>query len=85
MGDVWITADQHFNHGNIIKFANRPFSDVSHMNMHMIDAWNSVMKKGDKVFVLGDFGFGGSDFISDTLGKLRGNKILIMGNHDRSR
>lgn len=85
MGNVWVTADQHFNHENIIKYENRPFSDLEHMNTFMIDAWNSVVVKDDKVFMLGDFGFGGSEFISDTLSKLRGNKILIMGNHDRSR
>lgn len=55
------------------------------MNTFMIDAWNSVVVKDDKVFMLGDFGFGGSDFISDTLSKLRGNKVLILGNHDQSR
>lgn len=85
MGNVWVTADQHFNHGNIIKYENRPFSDVEQMNKFMIEAWNSVVVKDDKVIVLGDFGFGGSDFISDTLNKLRGNKVLVMGNHDRSR
>ena len=85
MGNVWVTADQHFNHSNIIAYENRPFSDVECMNTFMIDAWNSVVAKDDKVFMLGDFGFGGSDFISSTLDKLKGNKILIMGNHDRSR
>ena len=85
MGNVWVTADQHFNHENIIKYENRPFSNVEHMNICMIDAWNSVVSKHDKVFMLGDFGFGGSDFISNTLNKLKGNKVLVMGNHDQSR
>ena len=71
MGNVWITADQHFNHTNIIKYENRPFSDVNQMNTCLIKAWNSVVLKGDKVFMLGDFGFGGSEFISNTLSKRR--------------
>lgn len=79
MGNVWVTADQHFNHEKIIKYENRPFSDIEHMNRFMIDAWNSVVVKDDKVIVLGDFGFGGSDFISDTLSRLRGNKVLVYG------
>lgn len=85
MGKVWVTADQHFNHENIIKYENRPFSDIEQMNNFLIDAWNSVVVKDDKVFMLGDFGFGGSDFISSTLRKLKGSKVLVMGNHDRSR
>lgn len=85
MGKVWVTADQHFNHGNIIEYENRPFSDVEQMNKFLIEAWNSTVTKDDKVIVLGDFGFGGSDFIRDTLDRLKGSKILIRGNHDQSR
>ena len=29
---VFFTSDTHFNHTNIIRFCNRPFKDVSHMN-----------------------------------------------------
>jgi calcineurin-like phosphoesterase family protein len=85
VNNVWVTADQHFNHSNIIKYENRPFADVDEMNKSLIEAWNSVVSKCDKVFLLGDFGFGGSEFIGNVLSSLRGNKILVMGNHDRSR
>ena len=27
MGNVWVTADQHFNHSNIISYENRQFSE----------------------------------------------------------
>ena len=30
---VFFTSNTHFNHANIIRFCNRPFKDVSHMNV----------------------------------------------------
>ena len=33
---VFFTSDTHFNHANIIRFCNRPFKDVSHMNEAII-------------------------------------------------
>lgn len=37
---VWFTSDHHFNHANIIKFTDRPYSTVEEMNEAMIAGWN---------------------------------------------
>lgn len=57
---VFFTSDTHFNHANIIRFCNRPFKDVSHMNEAIISNWNRVVGPEDIVFHLGDFCLGGS-------------------------
>ena len=77
---IFFIADTHFNHNKIIEYENRPFKNVEEMNEKLIENWNSVVGRIDKVFVLGDFGFYNSKEILD---RLKGFKILIMGNHDR--
>ena len=48
-------SDTHFYHANAIGFDNRPWQDVSAMNAALVENWNSVVKKSDDVYVLGDF------------------------------
>lgn len=81
-GNVFFTSDQHFNHKNIIKYCNRPFSSVSEMNEKLIENWNNVVSDSDIVFHLGDFAFGGSSLYKDILDRLNGSIYLILGNHD---
>jgi calcineurin-like phosphoesterase family protein len=84
--EVMFTADQHFGHENIIKFCERPFKDVNHMNEVMVERWNNAVEPGQTVFHLGDFAYrGGVDFVKRTLARLNGNVILIQGNHDHRR
>ena len=44
-------------HKNILIYDKRPFATVEEMDKALIDNWNSVVKDGDLVYVLGDFGF----------------------------
>ena len=55
--NIWFTSDLHLGHGNIIKYCNRPFKDIEHMNRALIDNWNSRVKLNDVVFHVGDFCF----------------------------
>ncbi len=87
MVDIWFISDTHFSHSNILKFTDkkgnliRPgFTDVHHMNEHMIEKWNSVVKPGDKIYHLGDFGF--TTNVEKIISRLHGKKRLILGNHD---
>lgn len=69
-------------HANIIEYCNRPFSNANEMNEEMIKRWNSIIKKGDKVWHLGDFSFGSKEQIANVVSKLNGRIFLILGNHD---
>jgi calcineurin-like phosphoesterase family protein len=79
---VYLTADTHFNHTNIIKYCHRPFKTIEEMNDTLVINWNRVVKINDMVIFLGDLGFkdNGNIWVS----KLNGNKLLIRGNHDKS-
>ena len=82
MGNVFFIGDTHFCHSNIITYCNRPFSSVDEMNEEIIKRWNSVVKKDDMVFHLGDFALCGKDKIIEIGQRLNGRKFLILGNHD---
>ena len=76
----YLISDPHFGHANIIKYCNRPYKDVHHMNSMLTQNWNSVVTIDDTVICLGDFGFGN---VSKYLERLNGHKILVLGNHDK--
>lgn len=77
---MFFTSDYHLGHANIIKYCNRPFSDVKDMDEHIISAHNEKVSRNDTVYFLGDFSF--KDSIEYYRNKLNGKIHLIMGNHD---
>ena len=77
----FLTSDCHFSHSNIIKYCNRPFKDVDHMNYELVRRWNERVKDEDMVFHVGDFGF---DKGYKWYPKLNGQKYMIKGNHDKN-
>lgn len=83
MNKTFYISDWHYGHENIIKFDNRPFSSVENMNEVLIDKWNTVVAKGDTVYVIGDMFWCKQDEAVEVLKILNGQKILIKGNHDR--
>ena len=86
---IWVTADAHWNHLNIIGFCGRPYTgpdgqpDVKAMNQDLIARWNARVKPEDTVYVIGDFALGPARLVDEYLRVLIGHKILIRGNHDR--
>jgi len=78
----WFTADTHFSHTNIIKYASRPFRNIEEMNQTLIENWNALVAKNDLVFFLGDFGMGTTEHLLEINQQLNGKKICIRGNHD---
>jgi calcineurin-like phosphoesterase family protein len=81
---VFVTSDTHFGHTNIIDYASRPFLDSKEMDECLIDNWNSVVRKNQTVFHLGDFAFGNVDYQRKILSKLNGDIHFVRGNHDHN-
>jgi len=79
---IFLIADTHFGHANIIKYENRPFPDPDAMTESLINLWNSVVSKNDDVYLLGDFSMYNKERSTEICRRLNGRKILIMGNHD---
>lgn len=76
-------ADTHFGHFNIIKFDKRPFFNCEEMEKFLVQNWNSVVKKEDTVYILGDFCWSADEKEWERIiNQLKGNKVLILGNHD---
>jgi calcineurin-like phosphoesterase family protein len=80
--DYWFISDTHFGHKNILKWGRSQFSSTEHMDEMMVENWNSVVKKGDLVYHLGDVFFGPKDNFKKLWPRLNGSKRLIIGNHD---
>jgi calcineurin-like phosphoesterase family protein len=80
---IYFTADTHFDHNNIIKYCNRPFSTVDDMNMAMVHAWNSKIGADDFVYHLGDVTLGDVYSFAVWMYQLNGNIRIIPGSHDR--
>jgi len=83
--NIYVIADNHFNHWNINKYCSRGFKDLQDMNSTMIKRWNKIVRPEDLVIHIGDLVFtkGSSEEIKKIIKSLNGRKILIKGNHDR--
>lgn len=80
---IWFTSDTHFGHHNIMKYCNRNFKNVDHMDQEMIKNWNSKVGVNDIVFHLGDFCFGDILEWEKIRYQLNGTIYFIRGNHDK--
>lgn len=83
MSNIWFTADEHYDHKNIIEFCQRPFKDVTEMKEKMIENHNKLVKAGDLTYHLGDM-FWRTMPIKDAISvvnRLNGQHYYIYGNH----
>ncbi len=81
--DPFVLSDIHFNHTNIIKYCDRPFTDVNHMNEVIIKNWNETVLPDDYVVFGGDFCMTKHlETVKLFKDRLLGNILLIQGNHD---
>jgi len=86
MGRVLIWSDLHLGHSKIIEYENRPFTDVYEMDKELLDNWRTFVKKDDTLINLGDLSmYINKERMIKLLANLPGKKILIIGNHDRSK
>lgn len=79
---VFFTSDLHLEHKNILHHCDRPFQSIDEHDEHLIHNWNSMVGEGDRVYVIGDVSCGKLENVIQKVQRLRGEKILIEGNHD---
>ena len=84
--NTWIISDTHFWHKSILKFEECRLTEMikdgyteDQHEQWIIDNWNKVISEGDTVLHLGDFAF---KKVEETIEKLNGNIIMVLGNHD---
>jgi len=82
MSKIFFIGDTHFGHSQIIDYEQRPFANVEDMDKELINRWNSVVMDEDTVFMIGDFSFYDKEKTTEICDSLKGQKILIIGNHD---
>ena len=81
---TFLTSDTHYYHNNVIEYSNRPFRDLEEMHDTLVNNWNTVVKKNDIVYHLGDFCLTTNvSQIQAILRRLNGKIRLIQGNHDK--
>ena len=82
MDKKYYISDLHISHKRVIEYDNRPFSSIEEMDNALISNWNNVVSKNDTVYVLGDFIWSKQQEWPSILERLKGNIVLIKGNHD---
>lgn len=81
MSEVFFIGDLHFGHKRILEFSpERGGTNIDEHNEWIISQWNSQVAKHDTVWVLGDVAFSASAL--ELVGRLKGHKQLVRGNHD---
>jgi len=81
---IYFTSDLHFGHKNVIRFCDRPYKDLDHMECMIINKFNETVGPEDTTYFLGDiFFYSNNEKIENVLSRMNGRKILIRGNHDR--
>lgn len=78
---IYLISDLHFGHDKYFIYGPRGFSSVEEMNEAIVDRWNSIVTDTDTVYILGDVIMGTIENVK-WLTALKGEKIIIQGNHD---
>lgn len=78
----WLIPNPDFNPLDVEHFGlnNKYISDIQKHDSDLINNHNSLVKKGDMVIILGDFAWRDH---GKYLAQLKGNHILVTGNHDK--
>ena len=91
--NIWITADLHYNHKNLVKGCSewknkdacRNFETLEKHNETIVNNINKYVKENDIFYILGDFAMGGRDSVWIFRKKIKcKNIIFIEGNHDNA-
>lgn len=87
MPAVFLVSDTHFGHAGVCKFMRndgvtklRPWDNPEEMDEEMVKRWNETVRPNDKVYHLGDVVINRKAL--SIMRRLKGDKVLIRGNHD---
>ncbi len=75
---IFVTADQHWGHANILQSCDRKFSSIDEHDAELIRAWNNAVGNADIVYHLGDVTLRNAAFAVEILGQLNG-QICVLG------
>ena len=97
---IWFTSDVHLSHVTQLYFhpARREAAGISFNDLRtltkpelierydnwFIGLWNSIVRREDCIYHLGDFCLGNKERTEYILNRLHGKKYFIRGNHDKS-
>ena len=80
-------SDMHLFHEDVLKSSDRPYETIQDMHNDILIKWNKKVSRNDIVHIIGDVSSPKNQCdvkkVVDFLKLLNGNKILIIGNHDR--
>lgn len=85
MQNLFLAADHHFSHLNIIKrFQFRPFAGIEEMELELIKRHNERVEKSDRVVLIGDMFWRhcSVDHALEILDQMNGQKHYVWGNHE---
>lgn len=87
MPAVFLVSDTHFGHAGVCRFMRndgvtklRPWDNPEEMDEEMVKRWNETVRPNDKVYHLGDVVINRKAL--SIMRRLKGDKVLIRGNHD---
>lgn len=82
-------SDLHLFHSNVTKegtnFDRRDFETLDEMHDLIKENWNKTVTNADHVYILGDLTWKENDDAIALISTLKGNKHLVLGNHDRAK
>lgn len=84
---IYFSSDHHFFDKGILRRKDkqgnlqRNFNDITEHNNHVIKQHNQTVKPSDTIYLLGDICFDENKL--NIVSQLNGNKILVLGNHDK--
>lgn len=91
MSNIWVSADWHLGHKNIVRgisdFENkascRPFETMEEHDDTIIDTINKYVGENDTIYFLGDFSMGGKSNVWKYRDRINCRNIHVcLGNHD---
>lgn len=81
--DVFVWSDLHLGHENIIKYTQRPFGGIYHMDESLLAHAQATVKDGQWLLFVGDLAMWKEHArVATWMAGCPGRKALVLGNHD---